>query len=143
MYDLERITKRIVDIEKYKKDLSTLNIKSKKDLSALEKYHSASMLYFAIMNRVIDLGGEILIKENLGMHSRYSEMFDKLSKAGLVNSKESEELKNLVKYRNIIAHTYFDLSEEDIWKLINKMDIIDKFIEKIKKRVRKWIINLS
>lgn len=137
MYDKERLAKEISDIERYKRELLELKINSRKDLEESQKYHAMSMLYFAIMNRIIDLGQEIIITEKLGMPGRYSEIFDKLAKAGIMNKKEAEEIKDFIKYRNIIAHTYFDLDEKDMWKILTKINLVDNFIEKIKKRIKK------
>ena len=137
MYDIEKITKIISDINRYKKELNGFEINSKKDLEDLQKYHASSMLCFAILNRIIDLGQEILIKENYGMPSRYSEIFDKLAKIGVLNKKEAGEVNRLIQYRNIIAHTYFDISEEDLWRIIKKLKVVDIIIKRVKKRIKK------
>ena len=52
------------------------------------------------------------------------------------NKKESTEFKELIKFRNIIAHTYYSVSKNDVFNAIQKAKLIDNFIEKIKKRVR-------
>ncbi len=136
MYDIERITKIIKDIEKYQRELKEVNVNSIKDLEDGTKLHASSMLCFSILNRVIDLGQEILVKEDYGMPSRYSEIFDNLVKAGLLNKKETEELNELIGLRNIIAHTYFEISKKDIFKIIKKLSLINNFVEKIKKRIK-------
>ncbi len=136
MYDIEKISKIIQDIKMYKKELEGLEIKDIKDLDNSKNLYAASMLCFSVLNRVIDLGEEILIKEDIGMPSRYSEIFEKLSKAGVMNKKEASEIIELINYRNIIAHSYFELGKKDIFKIIKKMNIIDSFIDKIRKRVR-------
>ena len=137
MYDIERITNIIKDIEKYKKDLEMMKIKSPNELEDIRNLHASSMLCFAILNRVIDLGQEILIKEELGMPEKYADIFSKLSEVGLMNKKEADEMNELIRFRNILAHSYFELGKKDIFKIISHQELIDKFIEKIKKRVKK------
>ncbi len=136
MYDVEKITSIIKDIEKYEKDLDSVGVKSIKDLDDLKNFHACSMICFSILNRVIDLGQEILIKEDLGMPNRYADIFLYLSKAGLMNKKEAEELAELINFRNIIAHAYFEVSKKNVFEVMKKISLIDKFIEKIKKRIR-------
>lgn len=137
MYDIERITKMIMDIEKYEKELHNMKIKSANDLEDSRNFHASAMLCFSILNRVIDLGQEILVKENYGMPTKYADVFNNLSKAGLMNKKEAEELNKLINYRNIISHTYFELSKKEIFNIISKMKLINDFIKKIKKRVER------
>ncbi|MEK6925785.1 MAG: HepT-like ribonuclease domain-containing protein [Nanoarchaeota archaeon] len=137
MYDIERITKIIKDIEHYKRELDSLNINSAKDLEDSRNMHSSSMLCFSILNRVIDLGQEILVKEDYGMPSRYSEIFTNLAKAGFINQEEAKKINELINFRNIIAHTYFELEKKDLLKIIKNINLIETFVYKIKKRISK------
>ena len=136
MYNIERVTSMIKDIKDYQRILESFKIDSIDNLKDDKTLHSSSMIIFAMLNRVIDLGQEILIKEEYGMPDRYEEIFTKLEKAGMMNKKESTEFKELIKFRNIIAHTYYSVSKNDVFNAIQKAKLIDNFIEKIKKRVR-------
>lgn len=137
MYDIERIVKIIKDIESYKKELDEIKISSVKDLEDTRNFHAVSMVCFAILNRIIDLGQEILVKEKQSMPSRYADIFYNLSKAGVINRKETEEINDLIKYRNIISHTYFEIEKKDVFNLIKKINLIDNFVEKVKKRIKR------
>lgn len=136
MYNSERIVRMMKDIEGYKKDLEIIKIKRIGDLKNVEKKHASSMLCFAILNRVINLGEEILVKEDQQMPSRYGEIFTSLAKAGVLNNEEAKKINELIDLRNVIAHAYFDLTNKQIFKIIENINLIDKFIEKIKKRVK-------
>ena len=59
MYDLERIGKIISDMQRYLKELKDYNL-SIEELHDSKTYHASSMLIFAILNRLIDLGSEII-----------------------------------------------------------------------------------
>lgn len=137
MYDKERITKIIADIEKFQREIDELNIQKKENLQSLEKRHAAAMISFGILNRIIDLGQEILIAEKRGMPSRYADIFIELSKAGVMNKAEAQKMNELIELRNIIAHTYFELEEKDIWRLVQGKSKVSKFIEQIKRRIAK------
>lgn len=136
MYDIERIIKIIKDIENYEKELNNLEISSIKDLEDSKNLHSSSMLCFAILNRAIDLGQEILVKEEYGMPNRYADIFNSLVKVGVMNENEAEEINQLIEFRNIIAHAYFQLTKKDIFRMIKGMSLINNFIGKVKKKVK-------
>lgn len=137
MYDIERITKIINDIEKYKKELEEFKIKSKRDLEDTKTLHASAMVCLAILSRTIDLGQEILVKENMPMPGRYADIFLSLAKAGVLSKKEAEDINKLIVFRNAIAHNYFDLNKDEIFRIISNIKLIDLAIERIKKRVRK------
>lgn len=137
MYDIEKITKIIKEIKNYEREIDDMRINSIKDLEEPKTLHATSMLCFTILNQTIDLGQEILIKEEAGFPSRYADIFYNLAKIGFMNKNEAEELKKLIDFRNIIAHAYFQLSKKEVMKMIEGLFVIDKFIDKIKKKIKK------
>ena len=80
MYDLERITKIISEIEKYFKDLDEISIKGEDDLEDKRNFYACSMLIFSILNRVIDLGSEMVTANNFGIPVTYKDIFRLLAK---------------------------------------------------------------
>ncbi len=70
MYDLQRIGKIIAEINKYRNELDSYKI-IRESLKDTKNYHASSMLVFAILNRLIDLGSEIISAERLGAPNNY------------------------------------------------------------------------
>jgi len=136
MYDVERIGKIISDIEKYLRDLEELDIKEAKDLADRRNYYAISMVLFSILNRAIDLGEEIVMANNLGMPSTYKEIFRLLVKNKLIDANLGEGLSNLVFYRNLLSHEYYELSEKDVFDVSEKIDIVKKLAERTKELLR-------
>jgi len=134
MYDIERMGKIISDIERYFRDLELegLNIKNVEDLEDRKDFYAISMVLFSILNRAIDLGDEIVMANNLGMPSTYKEIFRLLTKNEYIGKDMGEELSNLVFYRNLLSHEYYDLTEEDVLEVFKKISIVKKFVERIK-----------
>jgi uncharacterized protein YutE (UPF0331/DUF86 family) len=134
MYDIERIGKIISDIERYFRDLELegLNIKNVEDLEDRKDFYAISMVLFSILNRAIDLGDEIVMANNLGMPSTYKEIFRLLTRNEYIGKDMGEELSNLVFYRNLLSHEYYDLTEEDVFEVFKKINIVKKFVERIK-----------
>ena len=90
MYDLHRLGKIITDINKYLKELESYNIKNSDDLIESKNYNASSMVIFAILNRLIDLGSELISAEELEAPNSYKDIMPTLSKANIINKKDSE-----------------------------------------------------
>ncbi len=132
VYDKERITKIIKDIEKFFNDLKEINITSVDDLSEKEKFYSTSMLLFSIINRVIDLGDEIVAAKDIGIPSKYKEIFELLSKHKIIPPDMAKKMSELVYYRNLLSHEYHDFTEKDVFEILGKIKIVESFIKKVK-----------
>lgn len=51
-------------MEKYFEDMEKLGIRKIEDLDDIKNFYSVSMLLFAILNKAIDLGEEIVLSNN-------------------------------------------------------------------------------
>ena len=136
MYDIERTARIISDIEKYLRDLEELDIRGAKDLMDKKNFYATSMVLLSILNRTIDLGEEIVMANNLGMPSTYKEIFRLLVKNKLIDTNLGEGLSNLVFYRNLLSHEYYELTEGDVFNVSKKLDIVKGFAERIKELLR-------
>lgn len=134
MYDLERIGKIISEIEKYVKEIKEYNLTREK-LKESQVYYASSMIIFAILNRIIDLGSEIISAEHLGAPNTYSDIMEILSKSNVINKEQAKKLNNLISKRNIFAHFYGDITEKDIYNSLSQLKEVELFLVTIKKRV--------
>ncbi|MEK6969303.1 MAG: HepT-like ribonuclease domain-containing protein [Nanoarchaeota archaeon] len=138
MLDQERLLKIIGDTEKYFKDLEELKIKSAESLSK-ERFYSVSMLLFAILNRAISLGEEIVRANRMGTPSSYKEIFGLLKRNKVISNDLEKKLEFLVSKRNVLAHEYQDITEESIYQLYVKIGAVKEFMESVKKHIRSKI----
>jgi len=136
MYDIERTARIISDIEKYLRDLEELDIKEARDLADKRNFYAISMVLFSILNRTIDLGEELVMANNLGMPSTYREIFKLLVKNKLIDANLGEGLSNLVFYRNLLSHEYYELTEKDVLDVSSRINIVNKFVERAKGLLR-------
>ncbi len=135
-YDREQVTKIIADIERYTKDLEELGISRRDDLEDRRNLYALSMLLFSIINRAIDLADEVVITNRLGMPSSYSEIFSLLSRKGFIDRELGEQMAALVFYRNMIAHQYYDLTDDDLYALFERLGTITRFVDRMKEIIR-------
>ncbi len=133
--DKERIIGILNDIEKYLNDLNGMKIKGLEDLRDIERYYATSMILFSLLNRVIDLGQEIVISKKFGMPSSYRDIFGILFERRIIEKEMFEELKKFVDLRNILSHEYYRIDEKDIFYAVQKIEILKRFIETTKKYI--------
>lgn len=136
MIDKEQISIMIRDIEGYLNDLSTIDVSSKKDLEEKETYYAVSMIIFQIMNRTIDIGNEVISGSGkFPLPGSYKETFEILSENKIITSKTATRMSQLMKFRNAIAHEYYRITADEIFKLKNDIHEVDDFVGEIKKYV--------
>jgi uncharacterized protein YutE (UPF0331/DUF86 family) len=80
MFDLERLTKIISAIYRHPDDLEWIELTDTRDLDYLKNFYAVSMILFTLINRVIDLGDEIVTSRNLGVPGTYREIFNLLER---------------------------------------------------------------
>ncbi len=135
MYDIQRIGKIIADIAKYQNELESYHINTKVVLGDNKTYHASSMVVFALLNRVIDIGSEMLSAENLGAPNTYQDIMPLLAKANILNKEQAEKLNRLIRKRNVLAHFYQDMDEKELYQTIQELSIINDFLKIVKKRM--------
>ena len=67
-----------------------------------------------IANASIDIGKIILAGEDVELPETYKDIFMKLAESTIIDNKLSEDLSDLVRLRNILAHQYLDIK----WEMI-------------------------
>ena len=136
MYDIEKLTIMIKDIEKYFAELENFGL-NEKNVGDTKTVYASSMAIFGIICRAIDLSEEVLVKNSLGVPRNYEEGFVKLGEKGLIDKKMSEELRKLAKERNFFAHQYFEVERKKVLKLSKEIYVVKEFVGRIKKIVEK------
>lgn len=134
--DRERIIKIMSDIEKYFSDLESREIKGLDDLKDIEKYYATSMILFSLLNRVIDLGQEVIISKKFGMPSSYKDTFRILFERRIIEGGMFEELKKFIDLRNVLSHEYYRIDENDIFYAVQKIRVVKNFVGRMKKEIR-------
>lgn len=99
MYDNERINRIVEDIRMYLKKLDEIGIKSVSQLDDLN-FYACSMLIFSVLNRMIDLGDEIVKSNKWGYPIEIREIFSLLLQKKVIDEKMEEKLRDLIIIRN-------------------------------------------
>lgn len=83
---------------------------------------------------LIDIGKTLVIEKKLKKPQTYKEVFAILNKNKIISSELTEELKNLVEFRNSLIHDYLFLDLADIYDVSqNKLKVFSEFLEAVRK----------
>lgn len=136
-YDTERISTIISDMRRYRMDLQDFAITRSSDLNDKRTFYAASMILFALLNRTIDLGNEIIIAHGFGVPSTYRDIFVLLEKETVIDHELAKKIAGLVFYRNLLSHEYHGIDPDKIFLLINRLPDILSFEETIQHYMQK------
>lgn len=134
-FDTERIGTIIADIGRYGQDLDDLGIRGIGDLGDKRTFYAASMILFALLNRIIDLGNEVILARGFRIPSTYREVFTILEKEGVIGPDIARKIGSLVFYRNLLSHEYHGIDEEKVFLLISRVGDIRLFTENLRRYI--------
>lgn len=130
----QRIAKSIKQIDYYYGLIGEQNIQELKK-KPLE-YHGFTMSVFQIINYTIQIGEDFLLLRYNEYPETYGEVFTELNKKEIITNELETNIKQLVRYRNLIAHEYHKLSEEELEEIIGLLETVNEFLEIIGKNVK-------
>ena len=137
MHDYERISIIIDDINMYLRKIKEMPVKSENDLKDDLKFYATSMLIFSVLNRIIDLGDEIVKENKLGYPLEIKEIFVLLSEKSIISRKLETKMRDLVIARNKLSHRYGLIKTKDVFNLISDMKYAEEFVKEILKYLNK------
>jgi uncharacterized protein YutE (UPF0331/DUF86 family) len=135
-YDVERMGMLLSDIRTYSDDLEDLNIQTVEDLQDKRNFYAVSMILFSLLNRVFDLGSEVVMAQNLGVPRAYREIFTLLQKKGIIDTELAHGMTGMVTYRNLLSHEYHGITEEKLYTLIKNIGHIKTFVHRMQECIR-------
>lgn len=139
--DKDRVLEDIALIKKYLKVIETRYKKEEKNENKEEvefRYLGISMAFFTILNKIIELGEQIV--DNLNKDytfTKYSEIVKILEVEKLLTKKQAKIFSDFIAYRNEIAHEYDEIYSNEIDWCIKNIDFVNEFIIIVKKELLK------
>ncbi|MEW5693898.1 MAG: HepT-like ribonuclease domain-containing protein [Candidatus Hydrogenedentota bacterium] len=102
-----------------------------KDIRDYLIYNTLAMECFQAVNALIEIGEYIVSKDKLGFPSSYSEVFGLLEQNKIITKDELGYFKRLIFLRNLIAHEYSKISEQELLELANLLEKVRDFVQRI------------
>ncbi|HOV22277.1 MAG TPA: DUF86 domain-containing protein [bacterium] len=79
----------------------------------------------------LDIGTFLLSEKNLPIPDTYSLIIKELRENGIIDKNLEEDMKKLIKFRNIIVHEYLYIDLEKVYKNFSYVDTFRKFADTI------------
>ena len=98
-------------------------------------FKALAMECFQAVNSAIELGELVVSEKNLGFPSTYGEIFKLLYGNKMISKKTLNESKRLVFFRNLIAHEYYNIKEEELREMATLLECLDELIENAKNQL--------
>jgi len=85
---------------------------------------------FQAVNALIEIGEYIITGRKLGFPSSYREIFEILKQEGIITEDILDASKRLIFLRNLIAHEYYRIKEEELLEMVKLLNVVNEFVEK-------------
>lgn len=130
-YRKESLLKKIEKLKEYRHDLKEI-----KDIT-FEEYiqnkhlrYSVERLLFLICENILDFFDHILSSRHEVISDSYEDIIDNSYKSNLIDNSLYADLQGLGGFRNVLAHGYLELSDDEVFRNFQKMCLmIDGIIE--------------
>jgi len=132
VYSKEALLKRIEKLRGYRYDLKELSAVSFEEyLKDKRIKYSVERLLFLIAEKILDFLDHILSSRFEIISESYEEIIENAYKKSILKKPLYSKLKGLGGFRNILAHEYLYISDEEVFRNFRKMlGVIDEAIER-------------
>ena len=138
VYRRESLLKRIEKLREYRHDLKQMS-----DIN-LEEYvkdkrtkYSTERLLFLISENILDFLDHILSSQFEIISESYEDIIENARKKEVMDDSLYLKLKGLGGFRNVLAHEYMNLSDEEVFRNLHKMlKMIDNIIDAFENAVK-------
>jgi len=124
-----RLASIISRVERHKKKAKEL---VKRDTSDYLVFNALAMECFQAVNSAIELGELVVSEKNLGFPATYREIFELLYTDKMIGERTLKEVKKLIFLRNLIAHEYYTIKEEELREMAELLSCLGELIERAK-----------
>ncbi len=95
-------------------------------------YTALAMECFQATNSLIEIGERYVV--DLGRYpATYSDIFQIMYEEGVISGEELKALKRLTFLRNLIAHEYYRITEEELKEMADLLDTAERVVKRLVK----------
>lgn len=137
VYKKEGLLRRIEKLREYRHDIKELrNTTFEQYVKDKKLKYSIERLLFLIAENMIDFLDYILSSRFELISDSYEEIIGNAYKKNLIDTSFYSQIKGLGGFRNILAHEYLNISDEEVFRNFRKMtDIIDEAVERFERMI--------
>ncbi len=133
--DAEIVRDRESRVRSYLQDLRQLaRISEDAFLENRERQYAVLHALQLAIEASVDIATHICAADDLGIPASYAEAFDRIEKAGLVDSSLADDLRRMARFRNRIVHLYGDIDLRMVYRLLqDRLGDFDRYLEAIER----------
>ena len=131
VYRKESLLRRIEKLREYRHDLKEMrDIPFEQYIKDKKVKYSIERLLFLIAENILDFLDHMLSSRFETISDSYEDIIENAYKKDLIKADFYSRLKGLGGLRNVLAHEYLNLSDEEVYRNFNKMAVmIDDVVE--------------
>ncbi len=135
MVDPEVIRTRIEHAEEALRRLAVVRARGREAfLASWENRDIAERNLQTLIQAVIDVGNHIVTDAGLGAPVRYTDILEKMSRAGVIAGDLASRLVPVLGMRNVLVHEYVKLEAQKVWDAIADTSAIEEIIAAVAER---------
>jgi len=127
---MRRLSSIISRIERHKEKAKEI---VEMDISDYLVFNALAMECFQAVNSAIELGELIVSEKNLGFPATYREIFELLHDEKIISKENLENIKQLIFFRNLIAHEYYTITQKELKEMVNLLASLNEMVKNAKK----------
>jgi uncharacterized protein YutE (UPF0331/DUF86 family) len=132
MVDRERILAQIDVLDGYLRELRTIAPATFEEYTAIEKRRACERLIQVSIECVIDISSLLVTGLRLGLPAEEDDLFEKLTRAGIISHPMRETLRKMKGFRNILVHEYGGVDDRIVYEVLqNRLDDFEAFKREI------------
>lgn len=137
VYKRESLLKRIEKLREYRHDLHQMaGIAFEQYVKDKKTKYSTERLLFLISENILDFLDHILSSRFEIISESYEDIIDNAKKKDLIDDLLYSKLKGLGGFRNILAHEYLQISDQEVYRNFEKIvQIIDNIVDAFEKAI--------
>lgn len=138
VYRRESLLKRIEKLREYRHDLKQMSdITFEEYVKDKRTKYSIERLLFLISENILDFLDHILSSQFEIISESYEDIIENARKKEVMDDSLYSKLKGLGGFRNVLAHEYMNLSDEEVFRNLHKMlKMIDNIIDAFENAVK-------
>jgi uncharacterized protein YutE (UPF0331/DUF86 family) len=133
VYRPESVTKRVEKLKEYGADLRALGtVTLERYLAEKPLRYQVERILYLISETTLDVVDHVLTTRHDVLSETYEDLLVSAASHGIISGELSGELRGLGGFRNVLAHDYIGLSNEEVYRHLVKMTgLLDRLIEEL------------
>lgn len=124
---LKQLEESLYKLKIIKKNYTINKFLHNQDIQDIAKWN-----FYIISQACLDIGNHAIATLDLGTPETYEEILEILKNKERITRKTADQLQGLAGFRNRLAHGYFKIDPELLYKHLSKLTYIQTYIREVK-----------